>query len=256
MGVTCMGSTHWRTQLLMRKYVSVCSWLGGGECLTAQLAAHGSQLTRLFGLAFLLALPGTAFASDSGESVESRAPRVLLETQLGDIVIELADKKAPVTVNNFLRYVDAGMFTGGSFYRAVTVENDNGSPVIEVIQGGHNEAMGSFPAIDHESTDKTGLRHLNGTISMARGAVGTALGAFFICIGDQPGLDYGGQRNADRQGFAAFGRVVSGMDVVREIHASEVTTHGDDAYVRGQMLDEPVIIDSAQRLRSIKSQTP
>jgi peptidyl-prolyl cis-trans isomerase A (cyclophilin A) len=129
----------------------------------------------------------------------------------------------------------------------VSPENDNGTPVISVIQGGIGDAAAPFPPIEHETTKRTGLKHVDGTISMARGAVGTAASEFFICIGDQPALDFGAMRNADGQGFAAFGRVVAGMDVVRAIHAMPANAATSDNYVSGQMLDEPIVILSVRR---------
>jgi peptidyl-prolyl cis-trans isomerase A (cyclophilin A) len=172
---------------------------------------------------------------------------VVLTTSLGDIELELYPDQAPLTVDNFLRLVDGHHLEGASFYRTVMPENDNGSPVIAVIQGGLGDAAGPFPAIAHESTAATGLAHLDGSISMARAGVGTATTEFFICIGDQPALDFGGTRNKDGQGFAVFGRVVAGMDVVRAIHQSPANAATDDAYVRNQILTEPVTIISLRR---------
>lgn len=176
------------------------------------------------------------------------AVEVTLRTAMGDIELELYPNRAPVTVRNFLAYVDAGYFDGGSFYRAVRLDNDNGDPKIEVIQGGASSSgRGGFPPIAHESTEETGLLHIDGTISMARGDINTATSEFFICIGDQPGLDYGVARNTDLQGFAAFGQVISGMDVVRSINRIRDTMSGDTGYTGGQMLNEPVQILEAVR---------
>jgi peptidyl-prolyl cis-trans isomerase A (cyclophilin A) len=170
--------------------------------------------------------------------------RVRLQTELGDIVVELAPDAAPVTVANFLRYVDGGHYAGGTFYRTVTPDNQpNDSIRIEVIQGGaatDRPGFQPFPPIPMESTDRTGLRHLDGVISMARGAPDSATHAFFICVGDQPELDQGGRRNPDGHGFAAFGRVVEGMEVVRAIQRRPA---------EGQTLREPVRIVRAERLR-------
>jgi peptidyl-prolyl cis-trans isomerase A (cyclophilin A) len=184
-----------------------------------------------------------ACADDALHSV-----RVELQTSRGAIEIELYPEQAPVTVANFLRLVDGRHLDGGSFYRTVTAENDNGRPIIEVIQGGLGDAAGPFPAIAHESTAATGLRHLDGSISMARAEVGTATSEFFICVGDQPALDHGGTRNKDGQGFAVFGRVVAGMDVVRAIHASPADAATEEAYFRNQIFREPVTIISLRRL--------
>ena len=173
---------------------------------------------------------------------------VTLRTAMGDIDLELYPDRAPLTVRNFLAYLDAGHYDGGAFYRVVRYDNDNGSPKIEVIQGGvRDEGRGAFPPIAHESTRDTGLRHVDGAISMGRGGVGTATSEFFICIGDQPGLDHGESRNADLQGFSAFGRVVGGMDVVRAIHRLEATAPSDNEYTRGQILGDPVRILEAVR---------
>ena len=149
-------------------------------------------------------------------------PTVLVETSLGAIVIEIDTIRAPVTGGNFLAYVDSGLYDGGRFYRTVTLQNQPDNDVlIEVIQGGIDPARWGdrFDAIVLERTNATGLQHLDGTISVARAGPDTGSSEFFVCIGDQPELDFGGARNPDGQGFAAFGRVVSGMDVVRRIQA-------------------------------------
>ena len=145
-------------------------------------------------------------------------PKVLIKTEFGDIAVEICQDKAPVTAANFLRYVDAGLYDGSVFHRTVTLDNQPTNTVkIEVTQGGQLDAAKSFPAIPLERTSVTGIMHLDGVISMARSGPDTATSSFFFCINDQPSLDYGGKRNADGQGFAAFGRVVAGMEVVRKI---------------------------------------
>lgn len=149
-------------------------------------------------------------------------PRVAIVTELGTIEVELEPEKAPITVANFLSYVDEGAFNGGAFYRTVLLDNQPDNEVkIEVIQGGLGMDKITGPArhapIEQETTNKTGLKHLDGTISMARLAPNSATSEFFICINDQPELDFGGKRNPDGQGFAAFGQVTSGMDVARKI---------------------------------------
>ena len=152
--------------------------------------------------------------------------RVTMQTELGNIELEIDSARAPRTTANFLRYVDAGRYEGGRFHRTVTMDNQPTNDVkIEVVQWsaaprGDREA---FPAIELERTSVTGLKHVDGTISMARAGPNTATSDVFICIGDQPSLDFGGARNPDGQGFAAFGRVVSGMDIVRRIQASPAT---------------------------------
>lgn len=174
--------------------------------------------------------------------------RVMMATSQGDIEIELYADRAPITAGNFLKLVDGERLDGGSFYRVVTYENDNGNPKIEVIQGGlGDEGEGSVEPIAHETTEQTGILHKDGVISMARGDVGTASSEFFICLGDQPGLDYGNVRNPDEQGFAAFGQVVSGMDVVRRINQLPADAPSDSDYTRGQILTDPVTIVSVRR---------
>lgn len=153
------------------------------------------------------------------------APFVRLTTDLGVIEAELLPGQAPATVANFLRYVDAGRYTGGVFHRTVRLQPDNqpqNAVKIEVIQGGVNPeyAGRDWPAIPLERTRDTGLKHRDGTLSMARAGPDTATSDFFICIGDQPELDFGGKRNPDGQGFAAFGRVTQGLDVVKKIQAA------------------------------------
>jgi peptidyl-prolyl cis-trans isomerase A (cyclophilin A) len=142
----------------------------------------------------------------------------IIKTSLGDITIELYPKKAPITVANFLKYVDAHLYDNTTFFRSVTLNNQPKDSVkIEVIQGGEVDSTKVFTAIPLERTSKTGLLHKNGTISMARDKPDTATCSFFICINDQPSLDFGGKRNKDGQGFAAFGKVTKGMDVVKKI---------------------------------------
>ena len=149
----------------------------------------------------------------------SKNPYILIKSEFGDIEVEVYDRKAPITASNFLKYVDANAFEGGSFYRTVTMDNQPNNDVkIEVIQGGAKREVERFPAIEHETTDMTGVLHKNGVISMARSDPGSATSEFFVCVNDQPELNFGGKRNPDGQGFAAFGRVVRGMDVVRKIH--------------------------------------
>lgn len=167
-----------------------------------------------------MTLPAVALALAMGATSGAvQAQRVRIDTDAGPITVELYAQKVPVTTANFLRYVNEKRYDGGAFYRVVTMQNQPTSPVkIEVIQGGiDGDSTKRFPAIAHETNDKTGVKHLDGTISMARGAPGSATSEFFFCIGPQPELDFGGKRNPDGQGFAAFGKVVQGMDVVRKI---------------------------------------
>src|SRR5688572_718338 len=170
--------------------------------------------TLLTGLS-LLALAVGAAADEKAGPV-----RVRIETDQGDIEVELAAARAPATVANFLRYVDGKFYDGGRFHRTVTPDNQPKNKVkIEVIQGGIDpkREKDEFRPIRLERTRDTKLAHRDGTISMARDGPDTATSDFFICVGNQPELDFGGKRNPDGQGFAAFGRVVNGMDVVRAI---------------------------------------
>jgi peptidyl-prolyl cis-trans isomerase A (cyclophilin A) len=181
----------------------------------------------------LASLAALAFAA-------AENPRVLIRTEKGDILVEVDPVRAPLTVANFLRYVDAGLYDGSTFHRTVTPRNQPDNAVkIEVIQGGQLPATREFPPIAHETTAMTGLRHVDGAISMARDKPGTAASSFFICINEQPELDFGGRRNPDGQGFAAFGRVIKGMDIVRAIQAFPA---------QGQQLAPPVKIISVRRM--------
>jgi peptidyl-prolyl cis-trans isomerase A (cyclophilin A) len=167
-----------------------------------------------------------------------------METEAGIIEVRIDSASAPITATNFLRYVDASLYEGGTFYRVVRANNQPDDSIkIEVIQGGMDPERQdrAFDAIRLEGTDSTGLRHLDGTISMARAGPHTARSSFFICIGDQPELDAGGRRNSDGFGFAAFGQVTSGMDVVRSIQAEPAD---------GQLLVAPILIRSVSRVES------
>lgn len=152
-------------------------------------------------------------------------PQIQLQTELGNIMLELYPQQAPITVSNFLRYVDEDRFAGAKFYRVVRMDNQpNNDTKIEVIQGGlkDDDHPLSLPTIHHETTQQTGILHKDGLISMARDEPGTASSEFFICINDQPELDFGGRRNPDGQGFAAFGKVIEETDVVRKIQSQPV----------------------------------
>ncbi|MBF5042247.1 peptidylprolyl isomerase [Aggregicoccus sp. 17bor-14] len=197
-------------------------------------------------LALLLALSTAALAAapkKKAKAPEAKASpvRVVLQTEKGEIELQLDAARAPQTVRNFLAYVDAGLYDGGLFHRTVKPDNQPNSAVkIEVIQGGTDPAREAelLPPIPLERTRVTGLKHLDGTLSMARGAPDSAQADFFICLGAQPELDFGGKRNPDGQGFAAFGKVVKGMDVVRAIQQAPAS---------GQQLTPPVRILRAAR---------
>ncbi len=175
-------------------------------------------------------------APEAGDPV-----RVVVETGMGSFELEVDVDAAPVTAANFLSYVDGGFYDGGTFFRTVHADNQPDDSVrIAVVQGGRNPDLEaeSFPPIPLERTSETGLLHGDGAVSMGRSGPDTATHSFFICIGDQPSLDFGGMRNPDGQGFAAFGRVVAGMDVVRAIH---------QAPHEGQQLTPPVRIARVYR---------
>jgi peptidyl-prolyl cis-trans isomerase A (cyclophilin A) len=180
-----------------------------------------------------------AVATPAGQ----RAPvRVLIQTEKGDVEVELDAGRAPVTTANFLKYVDGKFYDGGRFHRTVRPDNQPDNKVkIEVIQAAVNpkRQKEEFPPIKLERTSRTGLKHRDGTISMARDGPDTATSEFFLCVGDQPELDFGGRRNPDGQGFAAFGRVVKGRDVVRALQAAPAD---------GQTLTPPIKILKVRRV--------
>ena len=169
-------------------------------------------------------------------------PHVVIETELGNIEVELDNKAAPLTVGNFLYYVRERLLNDGRFFRTVTPDNQPDDQVkIQVVQIEADPSRTSEfpPPITLERTSTTGLRHLDGTLSMARDKPDSARDSFSICVGDQPELDFGGKRNPDGQGFAAFGKVTRGMDVVRKIQAAPAV---------GQQLRPPMLIRRAIRL--------
>ena len=170
----------------------------------------------------------------------SKNPIILIGTPLGNVKVEIFEHEAPITSKNFLRYVDGKLYDGTSFLRTVKLENQLDSEIkIELISGGVVSREKGYPLLEHETTQVTGLKHVNGTISMSRGKPGSATSRFFVCVGDQPELNYGGRRNPDGQGFAAFGKVVEGMDVIRMIHKQPF---------EGQMLKPPIEISSIHRI--------
>jgi len=169
-------------------------------------------------------------------SCREKTVECLISTELGEIAVELYPERAPLTVKNFLAYVDNGAYTESSFFRVCTPENEADREIkIEVIQGGNVPEKLQLSPINLETTEMTGLRHTDGVISMARAEPNSATSSFFICIGDQPELDFAGKRNPDGQGFAAFGKVTSGMEVVREIQRQKEV---------GQYLVDSVRIES------------
>jgi peptidyl-prolyl cis-trans isomerase A (cyclophilin A) len=192
----------------------------------------------------LLFISFLLFIFFSCKQTTHKNPHIKIETQLGDIEIELYPDKAPQSVAAFLSYIDSGFYKNGSFYRVLKEEDQpSASFKSELIQGGiwqTNYKRGvSIPGIPHEPTNKTGILHKNGTISLARTTPGTASSEFFICIGDQPSYDFGGAANADGQGYAAIGKVIKGMDIVRKIHNQPNT---EDSF------DKPVEIYEIKKL--------
>lgn len=166
---------------------------------------------------------------------------IIINTTFGDIEVELYASKAPKTVENFLRYVSNDLYVNSSFFRVCTPENEADRVIkIEVIQGGNIPENLLFPPIELETTQKTRIKHENGTISMARGEPNTAQSSFFICINNQPELDYGGKRNPDGMGFAAFGKVTKGMNVVLKIQNSEN---------ENQLILSPIVINSIKLIQ-------
>lgn len=195
------------------------------------------MLRRLL-LALLLLLPGIATAQTAPAPA-----KVEIVTTAGRIVLALDRAHAPVTTANFLRYVDAHRLEGTTFYRAMKLGDGSG-----LVQGGVRILSQLFPPIAHEPTTQTGLTHGEGTISMARNAPGSARADFFITIGNMAGLDANPKAEGDNAGFAAFGQVIEGMDVVHAIQQMPVSDTAGEGVMRGQMLAAPVKILSAKRL--------
>jgi len=175
---------------------------------------------------------------------ESEYPNVAIETKYGDIVVELYPDKAPKTVAAFLNYIDSGIYNRSTFYRVLNRDNQPSDALkSELIQGGiwrtNAKKAAALRGIPHESTKQTGLQHLRGSLSMARLEPGTAGSEFFICLKKEPGLDYGGENIGDGQGYAVFGRVVKGMEIVEKIYRQRE----EDQY-----FDPPVFIFAIKRL--------
>jgi peptidyl-prolyl cis-trans isomerase A (cyclophilin A) len=197
--------------------------------------------------------PGNVPAANAGETRPAAAAtpvpdvaRVRIETDAGPIIVELDGRHAPLTVANFLAYVDQHRFDGTSFYRAARTRGTAGRGF---VQGGiRHDYRRMLPEIAHEPTSRTGLRHGDGTLSMARTTPGSAMGDFFILVGAMPSMDAGPGAPGDHQGYAAFGHVTDGMDVVRHILAAPTVANAGRGAMRGQMIERPVRIMSARRL--------
>ena len=190
-----------------------------------------------------VAPPAPAPAPTPAPAPKPATVRVDLDTSEGRIVLDLEKERAPITTANFLRYVDQKRFNGIGFYRTVKV-----APGFGLIQGGvRGDPKRVLPSIAHEPTTKTGLSHLDGVVSMARNAPGTANGDFFITIGDLPSMDADPKQPGDNVGFAAFGHVVEGMDIVRHILDEPTSPTEGVGVMKGQILAAPVKIISARR---------
>ena len=212
------------------------------------------MITRLALAAFLLATaPASAQDVAPPPSAPAAAPApkpatvtVTMVTSEGAILIELEKERAPVTTNNFLRYVDAKRFDNTTFYRGVNVP---GMPELGLVQGGVKfDPRRMFPPITHEPTSKTGVLHTDGTISMGRNAPGTAAGDFFITIGRMDYMNADPTASGDNAGYAAFGHVVEGMDVVKKILAAPRSPTLGEGIMKGQMIAAPVKIISVRRV--------
>lgn len=198
---------------------------------------------------FRLTALGLVRGSDHSRSADNaeHVCRVAIDTALGAIEVLLELARAPISAGDFLKYVDRGLYAGGAFYRTVRPDDDPQPIKIEVVQGGVTDESKLLDPIAHEPTNHTGLRHRSGTISIGRDGAGTGTaGAFFLCIGDQPELDFGGRRNPDGQGFAAFGHVTSGMALVRAM--GSMKTQGEFGSPEGELIVRPVAIWGARRV--------
>lgn len=185
--------------------------------------------------------------SACGPKVDT-SPNVILETEMGVIEIETYPEKAPASAGDFLSYVDRGYYNGEGFYRVVRADNDPRNMGMSLIQGGRLDTEPKGAPIAHETTSMTGLRNDSAMVSIARDAPGTGSAAFFfINIGDNNFLDEGGERNSDGAGYATFGKVVKGMDVVKAIQAGQADAPTEEEVVKGQYLTRPVIITKAYR---------
>lgn len=206
------------------------------------------MMIRFAALALFLSAPlplvAQTVAAPAAEAARPEVVRVSLETSAGPILLELESERAPLTTANFLRYVDGKRLAGATIYRAVNV-----APGYGLVQGGvRNDPERVLPPIAHEPTSKTGIKHVDGTISMARADPGTANGDFFITVGTMPSMDADPARAGDPLGYAAFGRVVEGMDVVRSILVAPTSHTEGEGVMKGQMLAPPIRIVAARRV--------
>ena len=196
------------------------------------------------GAGALVAVP--LFASRAGAQAPAANPRVAIATDHGAFTVEIFSDKAPITAGNFLRYVDTRRYDGAQFYRALRNSWDAATGLIEGGLPNHPERL--LPPIAHEPTTQTGLKNLDGTLSLARFAPGTGRADFSICVGDTPSLDADPTQPGDNLGFAAFGRVVDGMDAVHAILALPTNGAAQNPVMQGQILSPPVMIVSMRRM--------
>lgn len=202
---------------------------------------------RILAAVLLAALSAPVLAqapAPAAQTPQAELVPVAIETSMGRIVLALDKTHAPITTANFLRYVDAHRFDGESFYRAMKSGEDGG-----LIQGGvRSDTRKLYPPIAHEPTSVTGIKHVAGTVSMARLEPGDARADFFILVSDMPNLDAGGE-GGDADGFAAFGHVVEGMEVVKAILAAPTSSTLGEGVMKGQMLEPTVKIIKAARVK-------
>lgn len=202
-------------------------------------------MMKLFTLFCALSVASPAFAQPPAPAPAPATLKVTLTTSQGPIVLELEKERAPLTTANFLRYVDQKRLDGAAFYRAAKAPN---APEYGLVQfGTSNDPKRTLPPVVHEPTSQTGLTHSSGTISLARNAPGTGAGDFFILVGDTPSLDANPAQSGDNQGFAAFGHVVEGMDLVKRILAAPTDPNKGEGVMKGQFLAAPVVITTARR---------
>jgi peptidyl-prolyl cis-trans isomerase A (cyclophilin A) len=200
-------------------------------------------------LSGLVLIGCTAEPEPVSAPVEDPHPNVVLETELGEIEIEVYPDTAPISAGDFLAHVDQGLYDGEGFYRVVRPDNDPRDMGMSLIQGGILSQDLALPPIEHERTTTTGLSNVRGTVSIARLEPGTgSAGYFFINIGDNDFLDTGGARNPDGEGYASFGTVVRGMAVIEAIQSQEAGGESPDPVTDNQYLTEPVIITRAYRV--------
>lgn len=197
-------------------------------------------------LCLAFAQTGVIYAQVTDGKKAAKPVIVVFETSLGKFEVAVEGGRAPITASNFLKYIDESSYNNGFFHRTVRPDTESRTDYpIQVVQASTAKASKQHPAIPLERTSITGIKHAAGTISMARSTADTAVSDFFICVTDTPELDFGGRRNADGQGFAAFGKVVSGMDVVKKIQASPTQPAANGRI--GQTLQPPITIVKAYR---------